>query len=1241
MLMLISLLFLGHQILSVNSVITTHNCFQAYPLSQNDLTTGMYFTAVDMDNLSNIVLGGTKNLMIPTLSYFSPNQALNWQKQITGLPSGSMYREVTVVKFQHQVDNSPYLLVLLPKTNTLNATLFLQINSHTGAVVQAFREFTPYTLSSTTYYGILGQITSQKVLYLNTGDIYVTGISMLNQQLNFARFSISSSFVSVQTIYSHSTYQSKGMTLTMTQDQNFVILGAEFNLDPGYELTLHKSHRTNLASVQWELNVAILGPLQDLQISHLGTSSNDYIFGSMAYLNQSNSNFIGTIFFVQYSQIGYCSISHNFNQYFSSYTNNNKRSSFKLYINSKYSNPHTNKFNYAQVDFLYSAQYQVHGVGQSINVKYSRLMASQLQYTYPIDFIDCRDVYITELLIENQVFVLNQEMTQTLIYKAPIYSKDMCSQYIELTVTFRNGSVIPSSFMSSDLANNKLIFNTSEQSYLGTHALEFTLNSLMDIGNILSGVSFEVSILDNCQVKYNYPGPLSFTYYLGRLEKISFQDLEFYSNCDFAIQIKPYKNPENPLPSFIRYSRELKEFNIYTNDQHFKGMHQIQIKATLDTDRKIENSTFIWTLIIEDDPIQFGFSLEPSDQIAFVGQESFYELPSVVNPFNESYEVKTEITNIKAFAKFDGSTFSFFPYLMDIGEYTLEVSLLNLRRPQKSKIYTFKLQVNQQNFTNQQTQQVYTTEIKQASNFQQNFKAKVKSISFQGLLTVQFYDDWLYSEINQNFLNIKIEYRFLKRALDSSLYERNEFIQDWKYVQYKNKILQVQLNFSRPSYISNQRFSNLKTNLRRQLVEGDSREKKYVIKKEIPQQLDQDEAQAIAQAGNAISAAMTASVYINFILQFFLSAALSIIWGALNNMQLITHLPLFQINFTSNFRYFVLFLIDISNLNLIPTPDFLTENLQFNQEDTVDEDYQLEDMYKLLGYENCFFPSNLANLIVNFLAIIALMVVERIIKRGLTQKQQKLETVQINSEKDASNSEKPSFIKQQIVKAQQKLQQKYVNELTFLTALYFCFLFTDFISNPDTQQSLGYLLIYIVLANILINLLLVLYTITQSVYQLIQKIMKKLRANQQRSLDKDIDSSSGKEKDNNEENNQTNDTQQPLNLDASSYNLQSNMNTTLVGLQEGDTQQDNYHRNTALKNFNESFSYDNEIFSPIQHQSLKSTNNETIALSKQKLQKRSTQAKEIRQNDTKNISQKRKQAVVTISPLQQKDDINP
>eukprot|EP00347_Sterkiella_histriomuscorum_P016154 403354273 len=1182
------------------------NCFQTYPFALSDPSSSMYFTTGDMDNLSNIILGGTIDQVEPFLSYFSPNPSLSWQKQMPGLSSGQ-YPEVTVVKFQHQIDASPYILVLLTRDSYRNASIFLQIETQTGTLVQSFQEYTSYQPSSQLYYGILGQITSQRLLYLTTGDIYVTGVSMYDNKLNFARFSILSSVISIQTMYSSTTTQSKGMALTMTQDQNYVLLGAEFEQFPTYELSIHKTQRGDLSAVQWEIYVEIYGPLQDLQIAHFGTT-NDYIFGSMTYQDLANFEYVDSIFYVEYisstqelnakfvdlSSLTYVyqclsiyvvskteayflfwntyndhlqlmysnqiydlgtttvmtveqKVIANFdyklfgiiksttNVYFGGTRIPNAQTeafyesfynatlcqpssyaytidtNLEVYgVNYTYTNaiigagvtsrlniapvplrlinyiaslsvfitndPHSSclplptfptllprapvmlkriiyikpgeDFHYIPtLDFTgdelcsdkqrsyslippsinvtidqntglitYLAANQVHGIDQSINVQVQQIDGKLAAISYPIDFIDCRDVYITELLIENQVFVLNQEMTQTLIYKAPIYSKDMCSQYIELTVTFRNGSVIPSSFMSSDLANNMLIFNTSEQSYLGIYSLQFQLKSLINIGNILSTVPFEISIIDICQVQYKYPGPQTFTYYLGRLEKISFQDLEFYSNCDYSISIKPYTNPGYPLPSYIRYSSEFQEFNIYTNDQNQKGIHQILIKATLETDRKIENSTFIWTLIIEDDPIQFGFSLELSNQIVFVGQESFYELPLVVNPFNESYEIKTEISMIQSFAKFDGSTFSFFPYLMDIGEYTLEVSLLNLRRPQKSKLYNFKLKVNQLNFTNTQTQQVYKREIEQAQNFKQNFKAKIKSISFKGLLTVQFYDDWLYSEINQNFLNIKIEYRFLQRSLDSSLYERNDFIQDWKYVQYKNKILQVQLNFSRPSYISNFRekdilelkfsyqFSNLKTYLRRQLVEGDSTQNQYVIKKEIPQQLDQDEALAIAQTGNAISAAMTASVYFNFILQFFLSAALSIIWGALNNLQLITHLPLFQINFTSNFRYFVLFLIDISNLNLIPTPDFLTENLQFNQEDTIDEDYQLEDMYQLLGYESCFFPSNLANLIVNFLAIVAFMAVERIIQRGLSQKQQKLETVQINTEKDMLNT---------------------------------------------------------------------------------------------------------------------------------------------------------------------------------------------------------------------------------------------
>ena len=48
--------------------------------------------------------------------------------------------------------------------------------------------------------------------------------------------------------------------------------------------------------------------------------------------------------------------------------------------------------------------------------------------------------------------------------------------------------------------------------------------------------------------------------------------------------------------------------------------------------------------------------------------------------------------------------------------------------------------------------------------------------------------------------------------------------------------------------------------------------------------MDPDEAATINAIGSLISTTMTAGLISNLLMQFFLSQALSIVWGALNNL---------------------------------------------------------------------------------------------------------------------------------------------------------------------------------------------------------------------------------------------------------------------------------------------------------------------------------------------------------------------
>ncbi len=64
--------------------------------------------------------------------------------------------------------------------------------------------------------------------------------------------------------------------------------------------------------------------------------------------------------------------------------------------------------------------------------------------------------------------------------------------------------------------------------------------------------------------------------------------------------------------------------------------------------------------------------------------------------------------------------------------------------------------------------------------------------------------------------------------------------------------------------------------------------------------MDPDEAAILETLGDVVSTALTAALVSNLLMQFFLSSALSIVWGALNNLQIIMHLILFDFIFPSN-----------------------------------------------------------------------------------------------------------------------------------------------------------------------------------------------------------------------------------------------------------------------------------------------------------------------------------------------------
>ena len=63
----------------------------------------------------------------------------------------------------------------------------------------------------------------------------------------------------------------------------------------------------------------------------------------------------------------------------------------------------------------------------------------------------------------------------------------------------------------------------------------------------------------------------------------------------------------------------------------------------------------------------------------------------------------------------------------------------------------------------------------------------------KGLMTVQLYDDWLFSKVNNNFTNLKIDINYLPKKQ-----KKMTTLDSWDLLRYDNRIRYIQLNFVDP-----------------------------------------------------------------------------------------------------------------------------------------------------------------------------------------------------------------------------------------------------------------------------------------------------------------------------------------------------------------------------------------------------------------------------------------------------------
>ena len=117
--------------------------------------------------------------------------------------------------------------------------------------------------------------------------------------------------------------------------------------------------------------------------------------------------------------------------------------------------------------------------------------------------------------------------------------------------------------------------------------------------------------------------------------------------------------------------------------------------------------------------------------------------------------------------------------------------------------------------------------------------------------------------------------------------------------------------------------------------------------------------------GDGAAMAMNAVALGNVVASAFMSVSMNLLWGMVNTLQLIIHLPLISVYFPQNCQLFFSFIVDIVNFSLIPTDKIMNKIFSFKNSTSE----AMGNNFKSLGYKSANILKNLGLIAVGLAAL--------------------------------------------------------------------------------------------------------------------------------------------------------------------------------------------------------------------------------------------------------------------------------
>ena len=103
---------------------------------------------------------------------------------------------------------------------------------------------------------------------------------------------------------------------------------------------------------------------------------------------------------------------------------------------------------------------------------------------------------------------------------------------------------------------------------------------------------------------------------------------------------------------------------------------------------------------------------------------------------------------------------------------------------------------------------------------------------------------------------------------------------------------------------------------------------------------------AVAAAGDSLQASSTGILASNAVINIFLQGSLNQVWGMINNLQMIIHAPLINIQFPGNAFMLYEVMITVATFDILPSETILPAMFP-----DLDEEEAFSDQFERLGYD--------------------------------------------------------------------------------------------------------------------------------------------------------------------------------------------------------------------------------------------------------------------------------------------------